>query len=97
MATVSVHEAKTHLSRLIGQVLAGGDVVISRNKEPVVRQVREVPLKKKPLLGALEGQFKVRSRRWFLRPALRRRTRSLARRQDSNEKMFDGFGVELIW
>ena len=35
MTTVSVHEAKTHLSRLIEKVLAGEEVVISRNKEPV--------------------------------------------------------------
>lgn len=57
--TVSVHEAKTHLSRLIEQVLAGEEVVISRNKEPVVRLVREAPAKKKPLLGAMKGQFDV--------------------------------------
>ena len=55
MTTVSVHEAKTHLSRLIEKVLAGEEVVIARNKEPVVRMVREAPPKKKPLLGALKG------------------------------------------
>lgn len=58
MTTVSVHEAKTHLSRLIEKVLAGEEVVISRNKEPVVRLVREGPPKKKPLLGALKGKAK---------------------------------------
>ena len=57
MTTVSVHEAKTHLSRLIEQVLAGEEVVISRNKEPVVRLVREAPPKTKPLLGALAGRI----------------------------------------
>jgi antitoxin (DNA-binding transcriptional repressor) of toxin-antitoxin stability system len=57
MTTVSVHEAKTHLSRLIEKVLAGEEVVISRNNQPVVRLVREGPPKKKPLLGALKGQF----------------------------------------
>ena len=60
MTTVSVHEAKTHLSRLIEKVLAGEEIVISRNKEPVVRLVREGPVKKKkPLLGAMKGQFEV--------------------------------------
>jgi antitoxin (DNA-binding transcriptional repressor) of toxin-antitoxin stability system len=59
MTVVSVHEAKTHLSRLIEKVLAGEEVVIARNKEPVVRLVREGPLKRKPLLGALKGQFAV--------------------------------------
>lgn len=58
MATISVHEAKTHLSRLIERVLAGEEIVISRNREPVVRLVRAVPAKKKPLLGALMGRVK---------------------------------------
>lgn len=57
MTTVSVHEAKTHLSRLIERVLAGEEVVIARNKEPVVRLVREAPPKKKPLLGAMKGRL----------------------------------------
>lgn len=56
-ATVSVHEAKTHLSRLIERVLAGEEVVIARNKEPVVRLVREAGAKKKPLLGAMKGRL----------------------------------------
>jgi antitoxin (DNA-binding transcriptional repressor) of toxin-antitoxin stability system len=37
---VSVYEAKTHLSRLIEQVLAGERVVISRSGKPVVDLVR---------------------------------------------------------
>ena len=57
MTIVSVHEAKTHLSRLIEKVLAGEEVVISRNKEPVVRLVREGPPRKTPLLGAFKGKI----------------------------------------
>jgi antitoxin (DNA-binding transcriptional repressor) of toxin-antitoxin stability system len=57
MTTVSVHEAKTHLSRLIERVLAGEEVVIARNKEPVVRLVREGPRKKKPIFGAMKDQL----------------------------------------
>jgi antitoxin (DNA-binding transcriptional repressor) of toxin-antitoxin stability system len=59
MANVSVHEAKTHLSRLLKQVEAGEEIVIMRNKAPIARLVREGPPKKKPLLGALKGQFTV--------------------------------------
>lgn len=59
MANVSVHEAKTHLSRLLKQVEAGEEVVIMRNKAPIARLVREGPPKKKPLLGAFKGQFTV--------------------------------------
>ena len=37
--TVNVHEAKTHLSRLLEAVEAGEDVVIARGGKPVARLV----------------------------------------------------------
>ena len=37
--TVSVHEAKTHLSRLLRQIAAGEDVIITRSGQPVARLV----------------------------------------------------------
>ena len=37
MTTVSVHEAKTHLSRLLRQVEAGEEVVICRGGVPVAK------------------------------------------------------------
>ena len=40
---VTVHEAKTHLSRLIEAVLAGEEVIIARRDRPVVRLERFVP------------------------------------------------------
>ncbi len=39
MATVNVHEAKTHLSRLLARVEAGEEVTIARNGKPVARMV----------------------------------------------------------
>ena len=39
MVTVNVHEAKTHLSRLLKQVEAGEEVTIARNGTPVARLV----------------------------------------------------------
>ena len=39
MVTVNVHEAKTHLSRLLSDVEAGEEVVIARNGNPVARLV----------------------------------------------------------
>ena len=39
MATVNVHEAKTHLSRLLVQVEAGEEITIARNGKPVARLV----------------------------------------------------------
>jgi prevent-host-death family protein len=43
MTTVNVHEAKTHLSRLLERVAAGEEVVIARAGRPVARLV---PLKR---------------------------------------------------
>lgn len=37
MLKVNVHEAKTHLSRLLEQVAAGEDVVIAKAGTPVAR------------------------------------------------------------
>ena len=39
MKTVNIHEAKTHLSRLIKEVLEGDEVVISRANQPLVKLV----------------------------------------------------------
>lgn len=37
MKNVSVHEAKTHLSRLIQQALDGEEIIIANRNEPMVR------------------------------------------------------------
>lgn len=37
MKTVSVHEAKTHLSRLLERARAGEEVVIAKNGKPYAR------------------------------------------------------------
>ncbi|NIJ38054.1 prevent-host-death family protein [Sphingopyxis panaciterrae] len=51
MTIVTIHEAKTHLSRLIARVLAGEEVTIARGKEPVVKlmPVKEIPKAKRKL------------------------------------------------
>lgn len=51
MTVVTIHEAKTHLSRLIARVLAGEEVTIARGKEPVVKlmPVKEIPKAKRKL------------------------------------------------
>lgn len=37
MIQVTIHEAKTHLSRLIQQALDGEEVIIARDKQPLVK------------------------------------------------------------
>lgn len=39
-ATVNIHEAKTHLSRLIERAYAGEDIVIAKAGKPRVRLVK---------------------------------------------------------
>ena len=58
MVTVNVHEAKTHLSRLLAQVEAGEEVVIARNGKPVARLA---PLhgRGKPRFGSWKGRIAV--------------------------------------
>lgn len=65
MATVTIHEAKTQLSRLIARAEAGEEIVIARGKEPVVRltpvskSFRRVPGLMKDQLPDLPDSF------WF--------------------------------
>lgn len=58
MTTVTIHEAKTNLSRLIAAVEAGEEVVIARGKVPAVRLV---PVDKKPkrVPGLLKGKIHI--------------------------------------
>ena len=54
MKQVTVHAAKTNLSKLIDAALAGEDVVIAKGSKPVVRLV---PIRQSGFkLGLLEGK-----------------------------------------
>ena len=58
MKTVTIHEAKTHLSRLIREALTGEEIIIAKGKEPLVRLS---PLEKKHKdrqFGCAEGIVK---------------------------------------
>lgn len=52
--SVGVHEAKTHLSRLIDRVRAGEEIIIERRGHPVARLVSfDPPLR--PTFGTARG------------------------------------------
>jgi prevent-host-death family protein len=56
MKSVNVHDAKTHLSRLLADVEKGEEIVISRNGTPVARLLSfERPQAGKRALGADRG------------------------------------------
>ncbi|MEP6482749.1 MAG: type II toxin-antitoxin system prevent-host-death family antitoxin [Rhodoglobus sp.] len=57
MKTVSVYEAKTSLSKLLTQVEAGDEVVISRNGRPIARLTPILQRTEPRPLGDLAGQI----------------------------------------
>lgn len=58
MKTVNIHEAKTHLSRLLTEVEAGEEIVIARSGKPIARLSRfEQPNRR--VLGRDTGLFQV--------------------------------------
>jgi len=59
MRTVNIHEAKTHLSRLVEEVSKGGEIIIARAGTPVARLISMRPTRKRRKLGWLAGKFTV--------------------------------------
>ena len=61
MRTVNIHEAKTHLSRLIEQAVNGEPFVIAKAGKPMVKvEAIDTPAPKpKRRMGFMEGQFNV--------------------------------------
>ena len=57
MIEVNVHEAKTHLSRLLAQVEAGEEVTIARNGQPVAKLVAIGQNSNKRVLGQYRGEI----------------------------------------
>jgi len=59
MKTITIHRAKTNISRLIEEACKGEEIVIAKGNKPMVRLVpiSETNGDRKP--GRLKGQFKV--------------------------------------
>ena len=57
MKTVNVHEAKTHLSRLLELVAAGEEVIIARADKPVAKLVPLKSVRRVP--GSLRGKIRI--------------------------------------
>lgn len=59
MKTVNIHEAKTHLSRLIEQAINGEPFVIAKAGKPLVMVVAIDAPKSRQRLGFMKGQIEV--------------------------------------
>ena len=56
---VNVHEAKTHLSRLLERVSSGEEIVIAKAGKPVARLGPLTSSARKRRLGLLDGKFRI--------------------------------------
>jgi prevent-host-death family protein len=59
VTTVNIHQAKTHLSRLLEQVQAGRPVLIAKSGRPVARLVPLADAPRPKRLGLLKGRLAV--------------------------------------
>ncbi len=59
MSVVTIHQAKTNLSRLIKKVSAGEEVIIARGSKPVARLVPAGEIRGKRQPGSLKGKLRV--------------------------------------
>ena len=59
MPTVTIHQAKTNLSKLIERASAGEEIIIARGSNPVARLVpiQETKTKRRP--GSWKGKFTI--------------------------------------
>jgi prevent-host-death family protein len=60
MRRVNIHEAKTHLSRLVEEAAKGEPFIIAKAGKPMVKVVPIEPAKDHPrrqFIGCMEGEF----------------------------------------
>jgi len=58
MHQVNIHEAKTHLSKLIQEAVAGEEVIIAKDNKPIVKLVVLQNTKLERKLGTAKGLVK---------------------------------------
>lgn len=56
---INIHEAKTHLSRIVDEVAGGAEVIIAKAGKPMARLAPITPRARKKNLGLLKGKLKV--------------------------------------
>lgn len=61
MKLVTIHEAKTHLSKLIQAALSGEEVIIAKGKTPLIKLVVVASAKKERKLGSAKGLVTISS------------------------------------
>ncbi len=58
MRTINMHEAKTHLSRLVEEAARGEEIILAKAGKPIARLVALAePGRRVPRLGAMRGKI----------------------------------------
>ena len=58
-SVINIHQAKTHLSRIVEEVAAGKEVILAKGGRPMARLVPLLPPLKPKKLGTLKGKIRV--------------------------------------
>ena len=64
MTTVTIHAAKTHLSKLIEQAERGEEIIIARGKKPVARLIPYQSEQPKRGFGSMKGRARIGPEFW---------------------------------
>jgi len=56
---INIHQAKTHLSRIVEEVAAGAEVIIAKAGKPMARLIPLTGVKRPKKLGLLKGKIKI--------------------------------------
>jgi prevent-host-death family protein len=59
MSTVTIHQAKTNLSKLIERASEGEEIIIARGSKPVARLVPVGAVKGKRQPGSMKGKLEI--------------------------------------
>lgn len=59
METVNIHEAKTHLSRLVERAASGEEIIIARSGRPVARLVPLASTARRRTFGRMRGKIMI--------------------------------------
>jgi len=60
MNKVNIHQAKTHLSRLVERAAGGEEIIIAKSGKPVARLVPYVPEGTVRRPGAMRGKIRIK-------------------------------------
>ena len=60
MSQVNIHQAKTHLSRLVEKAASGEEIIIAKAGKPVARLVPYAVKGKKRRPGQLRGKMRIK-------------------------------------